>query len=312
LRAYLYREGMARFATQKYEEPTPANLREVFRHLTNYSLNKLNESFREEESKRKLSDLIRENAFRNFDALWEKIHHVVGSSLIAWLPELRSKYLVWWSRCTGRPFEEITDAGPEESLCAQLLGFDILVDADEKPWLLEVNNSPSLATECDVDLVIKEPVVSDFFSILRADFAALRQLRQQQKKEAEGDDDDDAEGAEEEDVAEAAAADVGGGDDVAEDTGFELVDTESLEEEEPFRLHADPDIVQRYVECAGRKEFSEGLGPSGFRKFVELTRGSALPSAESDLLFIQLTRGLSDRRIPIGMLIAALHQRGML
>ena len=36
----LYREGMARFATSQYEPPDESNLRDVFMHLTNASLNK--------------------------------------------------------------------------------------------------------------------------------------------------------------------------------------------------------------------------------------------------------------------------------
>ena len=40
--AYLSREGMARFATAAYQQPTDANLTDVFMHLTNYSLNKQN------------------------------------------------------------------------------------------------------------------------------------------------------------------------------------------------------------------------------------------------------------------------------
>jgi hypothetical protein len=42
LTAYLYKGGMARFATNKYRRPTEANLGDVYMHLTNYSLNKRN------------------------------------------------------------------------------------------------------------------------------------------------------------------------------------------------------------------------------------------------------------------------------
>ena len=45
LEAYLHREGLARFCTENYEEPSEANLTRVFAHLTNYSLNKLSTNF---------------------------------------------------------------------------------------------------------------------------------------------------------------------------------------------------------------------------------------------------------------------------
>jgi tubulin polyglutamylase TTLL6/13 len=40
LRAYITREGLARFATEKYEKPAPCNLNNMMMHLTNYAINK--------------------------------------------------------------------------------------------------------------------------------------------------------------------------------------------------------------------------------------------------------------------------------
>ena len=37
---YLYKDGLARFATQKYKKPTERNLENLFMHLTNYAINK--------------------------------------------------------------------------------------------------------------------------------------------------------------------------------------------------------------------------------------------------------------------------------
>ena len=41
----------------------------------------------------------------------------------------------------------------------ELYGFDILVDADLKPWLLEVNLSPSLGCDSPLDLRVKSAMV---------------------------------------------------------------------------------------------------------------------------------------------------------
>lgn len=50
--------------------------------------------------------------------------------------------------------------------CFEVLGFDILIDSDLKPWLLEVNLSPSLATDSPLDMTIKSTLLSDTFNVV--------------------------------------------------------------------------------------------------------------------------------------------------
>jgi len=40
--------------------------------------------------------------------------------------------------------------------CFEIFGFDIILDSDLKPWVLEVNLSPSLSTDSPLDLIIKQ------------------------------------------------------------------------------------------------------------------------------------------------------------
>ena len=49
---------------------------------------------------------------------------------------------------------------------AELYGFDVLVDADLKPWLLEVNLSPSLGCDSSLDLRIKSALLSDLLTLV--------------------------------------------------------------------------------------------------------------------------------------------------
>ena len=46
LRAFIHKEGLARFCTSKYQQPAESNKAEQFMHLTNYSINKTNTNFR--------------------------------------------------------------------------------------------------------------------------------------------------------------------------------------------------------------------------------------------------------------------------
>lgn len=50
--------------------------------------------------------------------------------------------------------------------CFEVYGFDILIDDNLKPWLIEVNASPSLSTTTEADRQLKMAVINDAFSIV--------------------------------------------------------------------------------------------------------------------------------------------------
>lgn len=54
---------------------------------------------------------------------------------------------------------------PHQNNCFELFGFDILLDDDLKPWLLEVNLSSSLACDTELDLRVKSSMLSDLFNL---------------------------------------------------------------------------------------------------------------------------------------------------
>lgn len=51
-------------------------------------------------------------------------------------------------------------------LLTELYGFDILIDSQLKPWVLEVNLSPSLNIDQPLDLKIKSAMLADLFSLV--------------------------------------------------------------------------------------------------------------------------------------------------
>lgn len=48
----------------------------------------------------------------------------------------------------------------------ELFGFDILIDKTLKPWLLEVNLSPSLNCDSPLDVRLKSAMLSDLLSLV--------------------------------------------------------------------------------------------------------------------------------------------------
>jgi len=50
--------------------------------------------------------------------------------------------------------------------CFELLGFDVIIDSDLKPWILEVNLASSLATESPLDWTIKSNLMADMLNLV--------------------------------------------------------------------------------------------------------------------------------------------------
>lgn len=159
LRIFIYKEGLARFATMSYTEPSHSNLDDVCMHLTNYAINKHNDNFIRDEmtgSKRKLSTLWSWLENNKYDAnkLWEDIEDIIIKTLISAHPILKHNYRTCFPNHI---------AG---SACFEILGFDILLDKKLKPWVLEVNHSPSFTTDSRLDREVKDALLFDTLTLI--------------------------------------------------------------------------------------------------------------------------------------------------
>ncbi|XP_074199092.1 tubulin polyglutamylase TTLL6 isoform X3 [Camelus bactrianus] len=154
LRIFAYNEGLARFATTFYSHPCTDNLDDICMHLTNYSINKHSSNFLQDAhsgSKRKLSTF---NAYMqshgyNVEQIWRDIEDVIVKTIISAHPIIKHNYH------TCFPSHTLNSA------CFEILGFDILLDHKLKPWLLEVNHSPSFSTDSWLDKEVKDSLLYD-------------------------------------------------------------------------------------------------------------------------------------------------------
>ncbi len=68
-------------------------------------------------------------------------------------------------------------------MCFEVLGFDIMLDAGLKPWILEVNHSPSFTTDSPLDFKIKKNLISDTIRLLNLSFAKKQKYKKQKQIE---------------------------------------------------------------------------------------------------------------------------------
>lgn len=162
LEAFIYREGFARVSTHQYSL-NPSDLENKFIHLTNSSIQKLNEAgmtkdnplaSTEEDNDdtggSKISLLGQHGLWKRLEAfnldvaaLWETICLLVIKSLIV-----------------------VDDRMVNHPCCFELFGYDVLIDADLRPWLIEVNASPSLARMNALDHRVKNALIKDTITLL--------------------------------------------------------------------------------------------------------------------------------------------------
>ncbi|KAL1491448.1 hypothetical protein ABEB36_012046 [Hypothenemus hampei] len=148
LTIYMYKEGLARFGTDKF---SLNDLRNPFRHLTNSSINKLGPGYAEMKDRvgsgckwtlRQLRRYFQQASIPDW-LIWQKITSIVILTVLSQMHQV-----------------------PASVNCFEFFGFDILIDNSLRPWLLEVNLSPALSNDCDVDRLVKKPMLHDMFDLL--------------------------------------------------------------------------------------------------------------------------------------------------
>ncbi|XP_049744149.1 tubulin monoglutamylase TTLL4 [Elephas maximus indicus] len=158
LRIYLFSDGLVRFASCKYS-PSMKSLGNKFMHLTNYSVNKKNVEYQANADEtacqghkwalKALWNYLSQKGI-NSDVIWEKIKDVVVKTIISSEPYVTSLLKMY----VRRPYN-----------CHELFGFDVMLDENLKPWVLEVNISPSLHSNSPLDISIKGQMIRDLLNL---------------------------------------------------------------------------------------------------------------------------------------------------
>ncbi|XP_060857271.1 tubulin monoglutamylase TTLL4-like isoform X3 [Metopolophium dirhodum] len=160
LRIYFYDNGLVRFASVKYSSDL-TTICDRYMHLTNYSINRLSSQFTENED----ADACQGHKW-SLRSLWtymEKERKIDVKKLWASLEDLVVKTLI-----SGEsPISEMCSTNLGNRYNAyELFGIDVLFDEYLKPWILEVNISPSLHSSSPLDLAVKGPLVKDLMNMV--------------------------------------------------------------------------------------------------------------------------------------------------
>ncbi|XP_013388991.1 tubulin polyglutamylase TTLL4-like [Lingula anatina] len=154
LRVYLYPDGVVKFATKKF---TTDDLDSMV-HLTNIEVNAKNPAYTLDYSLKTghkwslnvLKEYLRTNNGTDWMPIWENIKDIVLKTIISGEPEIWEgvrKYLQ--SKYSGH----------------ELFGFDILLDNNMKPWVLEVNKSPGLYPHSGHFRPVNDPMAKDMLNL---------------------------------------------------------------------------------------------------------------------------------------------------
>ncbi|KRX03199.1 hypothetical protein PPERSA_07027 [Pseudocohnilembus persalinus] len=160
LRIYVYEDGLTRFATQEYNV-LKGDQKNRFAHLTNYSINKNGTNF----VKNNNATLDAEGSKWSLSALKDflRINNLNSEQIFDRMDDLIIKTIISIEQQINGAFEMHV---PFRNNCFQLFGFDILIDNNYKPWLIEVNLAPSLNGDSPLDLKIKGGLLADIFTLI--------------------------------------------------------------------------------------------------------------------------------------------------
>jgi tubulin polyglutamylase TTLL4 len=203
LRIYVYEQGLCRFASLEYS----TDVRKRCVHLTNYSVNKKHGASSKDATKKKqgskessstsLTDAQPTNNFcvegstqpchgydMNKDHKWslEQLQDYLHTLHIDFQPIWKKiEEIIVTSLQSIHPSNGIGQRMYTKASCFELFGYDILIDDQLKPWLMEVNISPALKGSCDFDFTLKRELVRSMLNIVGIRVTDIEEAKRHRK-----------------------------------------------------------------------------------------------------------------------------------
>uniref|UniRef100_A0AAR2M0J2 Tubulin--tyrosine ligase-like protein 9 n=1 Tax=Pygocentrus nattereri TaxID=42514 RepID=A0AAR2M0J2_PYGNA len=145
LKAWLYRDGFARFSNTRF---SLSSIDDQYVHLTNVAVQKTAPDYDPEKGCKWQMHKLRlyltaKHGSETVEALFKDIDNIFIRSL-----------------------QSVQKVIINDKHCFELYGFDILLDQDLKPWLIEVNASPSLTASSQEDYELKCRLLEDTLHVV--------------------------------------------------------------------------------------------------------------------------------------------------
>mmetsp|Transcript_3786 Transcript_3786/g.14369 ORF Transcript_3786/g.14369 Transcript_3786/m.14369 type:complete len:328 (+) Transcript_3786:681-1664(+) len=152
VKAYIYKHGFARFSAYKYTNDS-RQLDDMRIHLTNTTLQKMAPAYNDTHGLK-----------WSYQNLLQYLEHTRGKEAVDKMIEEIDYICI-------HTLKAVSAVIYNDKHCFEMYGYDIMLDSNLKPWLIEVNASPSLATTTAADRVLKSCLMNDTFKIvLRKEF----------------------------------------------------------------------------------------------------------------------------------------------
>ena len=107
----------------------------------------------------------------SFNEVFKKIKDLCIKTLMSVGPEIA--YLT----------SSVMKSGKYKGKCFEVYGFDVIIDQNYRPWLLEINVAPSLSSSSPYDKMVKTVLLSDTLHLAGFNIFDRKHTEEERKKE---------------------------------------------------------------------------------------------------------------------------------